>query len=68
MNLQTWFAAMSPPYVVAIVELVEQPGLRFLTNVVGCRPDTVRRGLRVEVCFDRIAEDIWLPVFRPAGG
>lgn len=64
-NLQTWFEAMPPPYVVAIVELVDQPGLRLLSNVVGCRPEAVRRGLRVEVCFERVAEDIWLPVFRP---
>jgi hypothetical protein len=51
---------------VAIVELVEQPGLRMLTNVVGCDPERVAAGMAVTVEFEPLADDIWLPVFRPA--
>ena len=64
-NHQQWFPSLPPPYVVAIVELPEQPGLRMLTNVVGCDPDAVRSGMAVELDFQRLADDLWLPVFRP---
>ncbi|HEX6393853.1 MAG TPA: OB-fold domain-containing protein [Acidimicrobiales bacterium] len=64
-NHQQWFASLPPPYVVAIVELAEQPGLRMLTNVVGCEPEVVRSGMVVDVAFELLADDLWLPVFRP---
>ncbi|MEE6176006.1 Zn-ribbon domain-containing OB-fold protein [Mycobacterium sp. 050134] len=35
------------PYVVAIVELAEQSGLRIAANVVGCEPDSVTCGMAV---------------------
>jgi uncharacterized OB-fold protein len=56
--------SIEPPYVVALVELVEQPGLRLLTNVVGCDPDDVRIGMPVHVVFER-AGDAFVPVFTP---
>ncbi len=40
------------PYVVALVELDAQPGLRLLTNVVECDPDDLTIGAPVEVCFE----------------
>ena len=52
------------PYVLAIVELDE--GVRMMTNVVGCAPDAVRVGMRVEVVFDDVTAEITLPKFRPA--
>jgi uncharacterized OB-fold protein len=63
-NHQPWFAALPPPYVVGIIELVEQPGLRLLSNVIGCDPDAVRAGMAVRVEFERVHENVWLPVFR----
>jgi uncharacterized protein len=63
-NHQTWFEGLPPPYVVGIIELVEQAGLRLLSNVVGCDPDAVRAGMAVRVEFERVHEDVWLPVFR----
>src|SRR5262249_48632578 len=39
LNRYQFAPGMAPPYVVAIVELVEQAGLRLLTNVVGCEPE-----------------------------
>ena len=53
------------PYVVAIVELVEQASLRLVTNVVGMPPDQVRIGLPVSVRFLQ-QEDVWLPLFERA--
>lgn len=55
-----------PPFVVTIVELEEQPGLRMVSNLIGLEPDDVRIGMPVEVAFQPAAEDVWLPVFRPA--
>jgi uncharacterized OB-fold protein len=53
------------PYVVALVELVEQPGLRLLTNIVEADPDRLRIGMPLEVTFEQRG-DISLPQFRPA--
>lgn len=54
-----------PPFNVVLVELEEQPGLRMVSNLVGVEPPDVRIGLPVEVFFQPVAEDVWLPLFRP---
>jgi uncharacterized protein len=64
-NIQQWVADQ-PPYSVAVVELAEQPGLRLMTNVVGCSPDEVRIGQTVAVTFVH-RNDIYYPVFVPSG-
>ncbi|NIB44104.1 DNA-binding protein [Pseudomaricurvus alkylphenolicus] len=61
-NYQQWNPTLDIPYVVAIVELDEQPGLRLLSNIVNCPTEQVSIGLQVRVCFERY-EDIWLPLF-----
>jgi uncharacterized OB-fold protein len=63
-NHQPWIPGFDPPYVVAIVELPEQEGLRLTTNLVDCSPEEVRIGMPVEVTFEAY-EDVWLPLFRP---
>lgn len=62
----TLVRGFTPPYVVALVELPEQPGLRITTNIVECEPDAVTIGMPVAVTFEPVGEDIWLPQFRPA--
>ena len=64
-NVQQWWPAQEP-YVIAIVELPEQHGLRLTTNIIGCDPDTVRIGMPVRVHFLE-REGIHYPVFVPAG-
>ena len=54
------------PFVIAVVELDEQPNLKMITNVVDVDPDAVRVGDRVEVTFSPLGEGFMLPVFRPA--
>jgi uncharacterized OB-fold protein len=49
------------PYVVAIIETAEGPHL--LSRVVGIAPDQVRIGLAVRVAFDRVSDELQLPVF-----
>jgi uncharacterized OB-fold protein len=63
-NRQPWSERLTEPYVIAIVELVEQAGLRILTNLVDCAPADVSIGMPVEVTFEP-ADDVFLPFFRP---
>ena len=67
-NHQPFNPALPVPYVIAIVELDEQPGLRLVANIVDCEPDSVHVGLRVEVRFERQdagGDTAFVPVFRP---
>lgn len=63
-NHQPWTAELAAPYVVAIIELAEQAGLRLLSNVVDCEPERVHIGMPVRVRFEQ-QEDVWLPLFVP---
>ncbi len=65
-NHHPWVPGFDPPYVVAIVELEEQVGLRLMTNIVGCPIDEVHIGMQVEVCFEELEDGAYLPLFRPA--
>ena len=55
----------TPPYVVAVVELEDQPGLRVTANIVDCPVERVRIGLPVEVTFEDRTPERTLPQFRP---
>ena len=66
-NHQPWFPGMEVPFVVAIVELDEQPGLRLTTNIIECPPEEVYIGQSVRVVFEQ-KEDVWLPLFEPEEG
>jgi len=52
------------PYNVAMVRLEE--GAYLFTNLVGIPNDKIRRGLPVEVIFEKATEEITIPKFRPA--
>ena len=62
-NHQQWQSTWSVPYLIAIVELDEQEGLRLTTNL-DMPLEEVAIGLRVEVRFDHV-EDVFLPYFVP---
>jgi len=64
-NHHPWIPGFDPPYVVAIVELPEQEGLRLTTNIVGCEPDEVSIGMPVKVRFENYEDEVWLPLFEP---
>jgi len=55
------------PYVIAIVELAEQEGLRFTSNIVNCPVESVDIGLPVRVVFEQQGE-AFVPLFEPDGG
>jgi uncharacterized OB-fold protein len=65
LNHQQWVPAPDHPYAIAIVELDEQPGLRLMTNIVGCPAEQVAIGMRVQVVFEE-HEDVFVPLFEPA--
>ena len=53
------------PQLLAVVELDE--GVRMTTNVVDCPNDELAIGMRLEVTFEQLSEQVALPKFRPAG-
>lgn len=65
-NHQSWDGS-TDPYVIGVVKLDEQDDLRITTNIVGCDPEEVAIGQRVEVVFEHW-DPVWLPLFRPVGG
>ena len=66
-NAHPFNPAVPLPYNISVVELVEQEGLRFTTNVVDCPPEDVYVGMPVRVQFDPQGE-VFVPVFVPEGG
>jgi uncharacterized OB-fold protein len=82
-NHQPWFGDLEVPYVLAIVQLDDDPELRLTTRLVGVEAGvdngvgvdaadgvgagTVRIGMPVAVRFER-REDVWLPLFAPTAG
>jgi len=70
-NHQPWMPGPELPYVVAIVEIEEDPAVRLTTNIVGCAPEEVHIGMPVEVVFEKHADGddaVWIPLFQPAQG
>jgi uncharacterized OB-fold protein len=65
LNHQPWVPAPDHPYAIAIVSLDEDPGLRLMTNIVGCPAEEVAIGMRVQVVFEE-NEDVFVPLFEPA--
>lgn len=57
---------MEAPYAIAVVQLDEGP--RVMTNIVDCpqTPEALQLDMPVEVVFQRLTDDVDLPLFRPA--
>ena len=66
-NPQRWSPDLAVPYVVALVEIDEQPSLRLTTNIVNCEPCDLHIGMPVRVTFMPV-EDVFLPLFEPERG
>ena len=58
----------TPPYAIAVVELDEGP--RMMSNIVECpqTPEALILDMPLEVAFEKIDDEITLPLFRPAKG
>jgi uncharacterized protein len=55
------------PYLLATVELVEQPKLMFFTRLTECTEDTIKIGGEMEVTYEEAGPDLTFALFRPAG-
>jgi uncharacterized OB-fold protein len=71
-NHQPWMPGPELPYVVGIVEIVEQPDVRLMTNIVGADHDDLTIGMGVRVVFeahpdpdDPEGPGVFLPLFEP---
>ena len=60
-----WFADKIP-FVIAVVELADQPNLKLITNIVGVDPDSaaIQVGAEVAVTWQQLDDEFTLPVFR----
>ena len=58
----------TPPYSIAVVELQEGP--RMMTNVVNIAqtPEALVLDMPLEVVFEKLSDEITLPLFQPVGG
>ena len=56
------------PYSIAVVALEEGP--RMMTNIINIEqtPEALELDMALEVCFEQVSDDIFLPKFKPAGG
>ncbi|MFB0874864.1 MULTISPECIES: Zn-ribbon domain-containing OB-fold protein [unclassified Sphingobium] len=66
-NYRQWQPDMPVPYVLALVELDEDPTIRIPTNIVGIDPEQVTIDMPVQVTFEQ-AQDLFVPLFRPVEG
>ena len=55
--------ATEVPYAVVVVKLDE--GAKMISNLVGVAPQDIRVGMRVEVVFEDVSDEVTLPKFRP---
>ncbi|KUI29225.1 Zn-ribbon domain-containing OB-fold protein [Mycobacterium sp. GA-2829] len=67
-NHQPWLPHLTEPYAVIVVELDEQPGLRFVSRIVGTPVDDVAIGMRVRVMFEALSDELFAPLFTSAEG
>ena len=66
-NFQQWMAG-SEPYIIGWVELLEQPNLRLMTNLVDVDAEDLTLDMPLEVVFEAHSDgDLWYPLFRPVG-
>lgn len=50
------------PYILALIELEE--GVRVLSHIVNCKPEDIKIGMDVEVTFEKLTDEIFLPKFK----
>jgi uncharacterized OB-fold protein len=53
------------PYVAAVVEFPELPGVRLISNVTGVGPAELRIGMPLQLWWDDIGDGMMVPRFKP---
>ncbi|MGX7678854.1 Zn-ribbon domain-containing OB-fold protein [Jatrophihabitans sp. DSM 45814] len=62
---QNFHPAFTPPYVIALTDLDDAPGIRMYTNILDVKPEAVEIGMPVQATFEDIGEGTVLPQFKP---
>lgn len=62
---ESYMKGFDAPYLIAQVEIEEQPGLRLTTNLIDCDPRGVRIGMPVSVAFEDRSGGLVVPQFKP---
>lgn len=62
-NYQPWLPDLPVPYVLAVVDLDGEPGVRLTAQLHGVDPDSVAIGQKVRATFVQ-AQDVWIPEFQ----
>jgi uncharacterized OB-fold protein len=62
---QNFHPAFDPPYVIALTDLDDAPGVRLYTNILDCDPDDVQIGMAVKATFEDIGDGTLIPQFTP---
>jgi uncharacterized protein len=63
-NHKAWNPEVPVPYVIGIVELPEQDGLRLTSNIVHCAEGELSIGMPLRVTFEEQGEH-FIPLFEP---
>jgi uncharacterized OB-fold protein len=63
-NHKVWNPDVRVPYVIGMVELMEQAGLRLTTDIVNCDAGDVYIGMPLRVTFEQHGEH-FVPLFEP---
>jgi uncharacterized protein len=66
-NHQRWMPDLEVPYVVALVEFPDHPGVRVPGRLRGCEPEDAAIGMAVEVGFEPGPGGFAIPSFVAAG-
>jgi uncharacterized OB-fold protein len=67
-NHQPWLPHLTEPFAVIVVELDEQPGLRFLSRLVNTPVYDITVGMRVRVVFESLGDGLYAPLFTASEG
>lgn len=62
-NHQRWLPDLEVPFVVALVEFEEHPGVRIVGRLRGCDPEQARIGMAVDVGFEPGPGGVSIPSF-----
>jgi uncharacterized OB-fold protein len=63
---QNFHPAFKPPYVIAVTDLDDAPGVRVYSNIVDCEPADVEIGMALQATFEDIGDGTLIPQFKPA--
>ena len=62
-NYQRWLPDLEVPFVIALVEFADHPGVRVIGRLRGCPPEAAAIGMEVEIGFQPGPGGVVIPSF-----